>query len=141
MVNLRKKLIRLLLIILFIYCNVISSAFAQSPCNIGCPSERCEEVDPPSYCLHCQETPPIPECLPPCEKRQPPTAVEMVLDSILLRPLSFAAIIAGGALYIVTLPFSAMSGNSREVAQQLIGKPMQFTFNRRLGDIPINEEY
>lgn len=137
MINSCKKFFQWLLIILFTYLSIINPGYAQSPC----PRDRCERIDPPIYCTECQKPRPIPECLPVCAKRQPPTGVEMIIDGLVIRPISFAAIFVGAAVYLVTLPFSAMSGSWKQTSQALIGDPINFTFNRRLGDIPINNEY
>jgi hypothetical protein len=44
------------------------------------------------------------------------------------------ATVLGAAIWIVTLPFSALGGNAGEAAQQLIVKPARFTFTRPLGE-------
>ncbi len=59
---------------------------------------------------------------------------EMIVDGLLLRPLGIAATGLGIACFIVTLPFSLITGQSNEAAKKMVGKPAKFTFQRQLGD-------
>ncbi len=63
------------------------------------------------------------------------TAGGMILDLIVLRPLGLAATVVGGAVYIVSLPFSLAGGNAGQAGRKLVGEPAQFTFVRPLGDL------
>ena len=63
-----------------------------------------------------------------------PSAIAMVADLILLRPLGFLAFMGGTGLFIVTLPFSALGGNSETAADKLVRDPAAFTFQRALGE-------
>lgn len=62
------------------------------------------------------------------------TAGGMIIDLIVLRPLGLAATVIGGAVYIVSLPFSLAGGNAGQAGRKLVGEPAQFTFVRPLGD-------
>ena len=62
------------------------------------------------------------------------TAMEMLVDCFLLRPLGIAATALGTAMFIVSLPFSASGGNVKEAFWKLMGEPAQFAFVRPLGD-------
>lgn len=64
-----------------------------------------------------------------------PSYGSMVVDAAVARPLGLGATVVGAALWIVTLPFSALGGNIDEAATQLIVKPARFTFTRPLGDL------
>lgn len=64
-----------------------------------------------------------------------PTAEEMAYDGLFVRPVSLAGTLAGTVIYLVTLPFSALSGNSQEVAERLIVEPAQYTFTRPFGQV------
>ena len=55
-------------------------------------------------------------------------------DAVLGRPVGFAATIVGGAVFVVSLPFTAASGSIKSSADSLVGKPGRFTFTRPLGD-------
>ena len=59
----------------------------------------------------------------------------MVVDGLLVRPLGLVATVGGAALWVVTLPFSALGGNAGEAADALVVDPARFTFVRPLGDL------
>ena len=58
----------------------------------------------------------------------------MTADLILARPLGIVATVLGCAVFIVSLPFSALGGNTKEASQKLIKEPASFTFVRPLGE-------
>lgn len=60
-------------------------------------------------------------------------AVAMIFDLLLLRPLGLAATAVGTAFFIVSLPVSVIGGNTGEAAQELVVKPVKYTFARPLG--------
>jgi hypothetical protein len=62
-----------------------------------------------------------------------PSADAMFLDSLVLRPLGLAATVGGAALYVVSLPFSALGGNEPAARQRLVRDPTNYTFRRCLG--------
>ncbi len=62
------------------------------------------------------------------------TAGSMVADALLVRPLGIVALVAGTAVFIISLPFSALGGNTEEAYQQMMVKPAKFTFQRPLGE-------
>ena len=55
-------------------------------------------------------------------------------DAVLGRPVGLAATVVGGAVFVISLPFSATSGSIKPTADALVGKPARFTFTRPLGD-------
>jgi len=61
-----------------------------------------------------------------------PTAAEMTLDAV-ARPVMMAGTAIGAALFIVTLPFSLLGGNSVEAGNTLFIGPFKSTFLRCLG--------
>lgn len=63
------------------------------------------------------------------------TAGAMAFDVILMRPIGFAATVVGTAIFIVSLPFSALGGNHEAAAETLINEPFFFTFQRPLGQL------
>ena len=65
-----------------------------------------------------------------------PDAFSMAADTILARPLGIAATILGTAFFIVSLPFTAISGSVDTAAQKLVVDPFSFTFDRPLGEFP-----
>lgn len=57
----------------------------------------------------------------------------MAADLILVRPLGFLATLAGSAVFIVSIPFSAIGGNTEEAWESLVVSPATYTFKRPLG--------
>lgn len=57
----------------------------------------------------------------------------MTADLVLVRPLGIVATVFGCAVFIVSLPFSALGGNTKEASQKLVKEPAVFTFKRPLG--------
>lgn len=70
----------------------------------------------------------------------PPTATEMIVDGLVMRPLSLAGTIIGTGIFLVTLPFSAAGGNVDEAGQKLVAEPARATFSNCLGCIPGRHE-
>ncbi len=58
----------------------------------------------------------------------------MATDAVLVRPLGIVATVLGFGLFVVSVPFSALGGNTGEAWQTLVVRPAQFTFTRPLGD-------
>ncbi|MEW6078151.1 MAG: hypothetical protein AB1724_10090 [Thermodesulfobacteriota bacterium] len=54
-------------------------------------------------------------------------------DFLVCRPLGLAATILGSALFVVSLPFSALGDNIDQVGNILVVEPARFTFTRPLG--------
>ncbi|MBI4698597.1 MAG: hypothetical protein HY758_06730 [Nitrospirae bacterium] len=56
-------------------------------------------------------------------------------DVAVARPVGFFSALIGGALFVLTLPGTAVSGKVRESANDLFITPLRFTFCRPLGDV------
>ncbi len=67
-------------------------------------------------------------------EKKDPGAGAMFADFVLLRPVGIVALVAGSALFVISLPFSALGGNVKVAARSLVVKPAKFTFTRPLGD-------
>jgi hypothetical protein len=61
------------------------------------------------------------------------TGSTMTADLLLVRPLGIVATVLGCAVFIVSLPFSAMGHNTTQASEKLVKEPAQFTFTRPLG--------
>jgi hypothetical protein len=61
-------------------------------------------------------------------------ATAMVVDVIIGRPAGIVATILGSAVFVLALPFAALSGSVESVAQTLVVDPFKFTFTRPVGD-------
>jgi hypothetical protein len=58
----------------------------------------------------------------------------MVVDVFLGRPAGIVATVLGSAVFVLALPFAALSGSIEPVAQTLVVDPFKFTFTRPVGD-------
>ncbi len=63
-----------------------------------------------------------------------PSSGAIAMDVLVLRPLSLVGTLLGTAVFVVGLPFEALSGDVSGPANRLVAQPAKFTFTRRLGD-------
>jgi hypothetical protein len=67
-------------------------------------------------------------------------------DALIVRPALFVATVACTTVFVVTLPFSAISKSIKPAARALVVGPAKATFARPLGDfeypktVPLNEQ-
>lgn len=61
-------------------------------------------------------------------------SLEIVGDLAIVRPGCLAVTIVGSAIFVVALPFAAMSGSVRDTADSLVIRPAEATFTRPVGD-------
>ena len=66
------------------------------------------------------------------EKQNSPEA--MIVDIVAARPIGLVATITGTVVFVVSLPFSALGGNTGEAWDSLVVSPAKYTFRRPLGD-------
>lgn len=71
----------------------------------------------------------------PLEPDTAPTAEQMALDLIIVRPLSLVGTLLGTAVFIVALPINVLTLNFSDPARRLILEPAKYTFVRPLGDL------
>lgn len=57
----------------------------------------------------------------------------MTGDLLIARPLLLGVTAIGTAAFVVSLPFTALAGNTREAGQELVVRPGRETFVRCLG--------
>ena len=62
-----------------------------------------------------------------------PSALAMVGDLVIARPLGVVFTAVGAVAYVVTLPFSLAGGNAKEAGKVLVAGPAKATFVRCLG--------
>ena len=62
-----------------------------------------------------------------------PGIFAMVGDLLIARPIGAAVTAVGAAAFVVSLPFTALSGSTTEAGQELIVRPGRETFMRCLG--------
>ncbi len=62
-----------------------------------------------------------------------PEATGMIIDGLVVRPISLVATVVGAVAFVITLPFSASGDNVDEAREKLVERPAAFTFSRCLG--------
>jgi hypothetical protein len=62
------------------------------------------------------------------------TSDYIIPDVLLVRPVSFASIAVGFAVFVVSLPVAIPSGSVGHVWQALVADPAEYTFVRPVGD-------
>ena len=62
-----------------------------------------------------------------------PNEWAMVGDLFVARPIGVVLTVGGAAVWLVSLPFTLLSGHASEAAGTLIGGPVETTFMRCLG--------
>jgi len=62
-----------------------------------------------------------------------PNEFAMVGDLLVARPIGLVMVVGGAATWLVSLPFTLLSGHAREAADTLIAGPVETTFMRCLG--------
>lgn len=63
-----------------------------------------------------------------------PSPEAMTADVLLVRPLGVAATLIGTGIFVIGLPFEAITGNISTTARALVGGPAKFTFQRPIGE-------
>ena len=63
-----------------------------------------------------------------------PSAAAMSADLLLVRPLGLVSTVAGTGIFILSLPFTLISGSVGTAADKLVADPAVFTFDRPLGE-------
>lgn len=62
-----------------------------------------------------------------------PSALAMIGDAVVARPLGIVFTAVGVVAYVVTLPFSLAGGNAKAAGRELVVGPAEATFVRCLG--------
>ncbi|MEO8004852.1 MAG: hypothetical protein ABI771_08095 [Betaproteobacteria bacterium] len=65
-----------------------------------------------------------------------PSGSDMFVDLVVTRPLGLLGIVAGSAAFVIALPFTIPSGSVGRSAEELVKKPVRYTFKRPLGEFP-----
>lgn len=66
-------------------------------------------------------------------EEEKPSFLAMTGDLLFVRPLMLVTTVAGTAVFLVSLPFSAAGGNADQAAEVLVQGPFETTFVRCLG--------
>jgi hypothetical protein len=65
----------------------------------------------------------------------PSNPMETAADALVVRPACLVATAVGSAVFIVALPWAAISKSVKRTANTLVVKPANATFTRPLGDM------
>ena len=65
--------------------------------------------------------------------------VDIVIDTVALRPLGIVSTAFGTAFFVVSLPFAAITGSVGTSFELLVKDPFDYTFRRPLGQIKKND--
>jgi hypothetical protein len=60
---------------------------------------------------------------------------DMFADAVFARPLGLIAIVVGSVGFVVALPFTLISGSVDSAANEMVKKPIAYTFKRPLGQL------
>ncbi len=60
--------------------------------------------------------------------------MRMMADAFFVRPVMLVGTVLGTATFLVSLPFSALGGNTGEAWEHLVVEPAAYTFARPLGE-------
>ena len=60
---------------------------------------------------------------------------DMLLDAVGARPIGLIAIVAGSVAFVIALPFTLFSDSVGSSADELVKKPINYTFRRPLGQL------
>jgi hypothetical protein len=63
-----------------------------------------------------------------------PSDADIIVDVLLVRPISIVAIVTGSVIFVVSMPFTLPTGSGKIVSQRLVEDPVEFTFVRPVGD-------
>lgn len=64
-----------------------------------------------------------------------PSGGAMLADAVLMRVPMTAVTLVGAAVFVVTLPFSALGGNVGEAGTKLVKEPFEYAWLRPLGEL------
>jgi hypothetical protein len=67
--------------------------------------------------------------------------LKVAADTLVVRPICFAATVVGTGLFVISLPIAAISRSIKKTAHVLVVVPGKATFTRRLGDMEALEDY
>jgi len=69
-----------------------------------------------------------------------PTTGEMAVDAAVVRPMTLWASAIGAVGWVVTLPFTILSGTADDTAKAWVADPLKYTFCRPVGQMEDNAD-
>ncbi|MGE0084233.1 MAG: hypothetical protein AB7S75_07395 [Desulfococcaceae bacterium] len=73
----------------------------------------------------------------PFEKKEEAGSGAIAFDALIVRPVSLGAILAGSLLFVIALPVTSFTGETRMTYEKLIKEPARYTFKRPMGDFSL----
>lgn len=61
--------------------------------------------------------------------------VDVMADALVLKPIGFAALIGGTAIFVISLPIAAITRSIGTTADVLVKQPFEYVFIRPIGEI------
>ena len=71
----------------------------------------------------------------PCAAANDADMMNMICDTVIVRPGCLVATAIGSAFFVISLPVAAMTKSIKPAAHALVVKPARATFVRPLGDL------
>jgi hypothetical protein len=71
---------------------------------------------------------------PYAAEQQPVSPASIVTDFFIVRPIALLSLVTAVPVATVVLPLSLITGNGKQVAREILGKPFHHTFRRQVGD-------
>lgn len=68
-------------------------------------------------------------------------ALDVIADSVILRPLGIVALLSGSVLYVISLPIATITDSTDRTYEKLIKDPYDYTFVRPVGEIGTGMSY
>ncbi|MEZ4525238.1 MAG: hypothetical protein R2941_04890 [Desulfobacterales bacterium] len=73
----------------------------------------------------------------PFEKKEEAGSGAIAFDALIVRPVSLGAIVAGSLLFVIALPVTSFTGETRLTYEKLIKEPARYTFKRPIGEFSL----
>ncbi len=73
----------------------------------------------------------------PFEKKEEARSGAIAFDALIVRPVSLGAIVAGSLLFVIALPVTSFTGETRLTYEKLIKEPARYTFKRPMGEFSL----
>ncbi len=65
-------------------------------------------------------------------------AIDVMADALIFKPIGFAALVGGSAIFVITLPIAAITKSIDTTANVLVKQPFDYVFVRPIGEIKSN---
>jgi len=73
----------------------------------------------------------------PFQKKEEVSSGVIAFDALIVRPVSLGAILAGSLIFVIALPVTSFTGETRMTYEKLIKDPARYTFKRPMGEFSL----